>query len=227
MIKILEMDYKGDPHRFLYRKRDCSMIGESTLFEGESSDNDHQDCNNAQNQLGIYSPADAAFDGIKSRPSQIRAYHIARSVVAFTAQCSVCFKWRFLPSKEKFEEIREHILEQPFVCAVAREWRPKISCNDDPDITQDGSKLWAIERPNTARPPLGWERLLKIRGPGGARFADVYVLFYILFKLLFRSYHPLLRFIIKVELSYTFRYYVTPSGMRLRSKVEVQRYFFF
>ncbi|KAK8952833.1 Methyl-CpG-binding domain-containing protein 2 [Platanthera guangdongensis] len=114
------------------------------------------------------------------------------SVGAFTVQCASCFKWRLIPSKEKYEQIRESILQRPFVCQRAREWRPDISCDDPPDILQDGSRLWAIDKPNIAQPPPGWDRQLRIRGEGGTRFADVY--------------------------------YVTPSGRKLRSMVEIQRF---
>ncbi|KAL3623518.1 methyl-CpG-binding domain-containing protein [Castilleja foliolosa] len=114
------------------------------------------------------------------------------SVGAFTVQCANCFKWRLIPTKEKYEVIREHIIEQPFVCETGREWRPDISCEDPPDMTQDGSRLWAIDKPNIAQPPPGWERLLRIRAEGSSKFADVY--------------------------------YVSPSGKKLRSMVEVQRY---
>lgn len=95
------------------------------------------------------------------------------SVGAFTVQCASCFKWRLIPTKEKYEQIRESILQIPFVCERAREWRPDISCDDQPDILQDGSRLWAIDKPNIAQPPPGWDRQLRIRGEGGTRFADV------------------------------------------------------
>ncbi|XP_020596323.1 methyl-CpG-binding domain-containing protein 2-like [Phalaenopsis equestris] len=95
------------------------------------------------------------------------------SVGAFTVQCASCFKWRLIPTKEKYEQIRESILQVPFVCERAREWRPDISCEDPPDILQDGSRLWAIDKPNIAQPPPGWDRQLRIRGEGGTRFADV------------------------------------------------------
>ncbi|GMQ07559.1 hypothetical protein CsSME_00051707 [Camellia sinensis var. sinensis] len=94
------------------------------------------------------------------------------SVGAFTVQCAYCFKWRLIPTKEKYEEIREHILEHPFVCETAHEWRPEISCEDPPDICQDDSMLWAIDKPNIAQPPPGWQRLLRIRGAGSTHFAD-------------------------------------------------------
>ncbi|KAL1059731.1 hypothetical protein V6Z11_1Z011900 [Gossypium hirsutum] len=94
--------------------------------------------------------------------------------VSSTVVCQ-CFKWRLIPTKEKYEEIREHILENPFVCETAH-----------------GSRLWAIDKPNIAQPPPGWQRLLRIRGEGSTKFADIY--------------------------------YQAPTGKRLRSMVEVQKY---
>ena len=78
-----------------------------------------------------------------------------------------------IPTKQKYEEIRERIIQEPFVCNRAREWRPNVTCNDPEDISQDGSRLWAIDKPNIAQPPPGWERQIRIRGEGGTKFADV------------------------------------------------------
>ncbi|XP_039071858.1 methyl-CpG-binding domain-containing protein 2-like isoform X4 [Hibiscus syriacus] len=116
-------------------------------------------------------------DDPQCRPSAGPRFSSSRllpSVGAFTVQCDRCFKWRLIPTKEKYEEIREHILENPFVCVTAREWRPDISCDDPTDISQDGSRLWAIDKPNIAQPPPGWQRLLRIRGEGSTKFADIY-----------------------------------------------------
>ncbi|XP_047308884.1 methyl-CpG-binding domain-containing protein 2-like isoform X2 [Impatiens glandulifera] len=126
----------------------------------------------------------------KSLPNQ--SSRVSPSVGAFTVQCASCFKWRLIPTKEKYEEIREHIIENPFYCVTAREWRPEISCEDSTDISPDGSRIWAIDKPSIAQPPSGWQRILRIRGEGGSKFADVY--------------------------------YATPTGKRLRSMVEVQRF---
>ncbi|ONK68120.1 uncharacterized protein A4U43_C05F7650 [Asparagus officinalis] len=125
---------------------------------------------------------------VASNPSS----RVLPSVGAFTVQCANCFKWRLIPTKEKYEEIREHILQRPFTCDEARAWRPDITCDDPADISQDGSRLWAIDKPNIAQPPHGWERQLRIRGEGSTKFADVY--------------------------------YVAPSGKKLRSMVEIQKY---
>ncbi|CAK9154962.1 unnamed protein product [Ilex paraguariensis] len=165
-------------------------------------DGDNQYSENAQNQLVVYDPAANGAGEIEAAPYhtghqslRFLRYSTSRvlpSVGAFTVQCAHCFKWRLIPTKEKYEEIREHIIEQPFVCETAREWRPEISCDDPADIFQDGSRLWAIDKPNIAQPPPGWQRLLRIRGEGSTKFADVY--------------------------------YVAPSGKRLRSMVEIQKY---
>lgn len=156
--------------------------------EGHCTDNEgNQSSENAHNQLVLYDPP---VNGggeiihvpepiISEAPSSRRySFHqttrVLPSVGAFTVQCANCFKWRLIPTKEKYEEIREHILEHPFVCETAREWRPDVSCDEEPDIEQDGTRLWAIDKPSIAQPPPGWQRLLRIRGEGSTKFADVY-----------------------------------------------------
>lgn len=181
-----------------------SSSGEDDSHETE--DTDDQSVDNASKQLVLYDPEANGNGEIEPVPQPIQFQQppfgrgsgftmpsrVLPSVGAFTVQCANCFKWRLIPTKEKYEEIREHILEQPFYCETAREWRPDISCDDPPDISQDGSRLWAIDKPNIAQPPRGWQRLLRIRGEGSTKFADVY--------------------------------YESPSGKRLRSMVEIQKY---
>ncbi|KAI3951173.1 hypothetical protein MKW98_028577 [Papaver atlanticum] len=43
------------------------------------------------------------------------------------------------------------------------------------DINQDGSRFWAIDKLNISQPPPGWQRLLRIRGEGSTKFADVFL----------------------------------------------------
>ncbi|KAK4354104.1 hypothetical protein RND71_026298 [Anisodus tanguticus] len=56
-------------------------------------------------------------------------------VGAFVVQCDRCFKWRYIPTKEKHEEIRVHILEQLFYCETAREWRSDKSYMNDKGVS--------------------------------------------------------------------------------------------
>ncbi|KAL8036573.1 hypothetical protein ABFX02_12G167500 [Erythranthe guttata] len=185
----------------------CQDQGDLTsareVEENQVIEDPENESENSGYQMVVYNPvvADAsAANELVPEPSSIprenpfanRGPRIVPTVGAFTVQCANCFKWRLIPTKEKYEEIREHIIEQPFYCETGREWRPDISCEDAPDITQDGSRLWAIDKPNIAQPPPGWQRLLRIRGEGSTKFADVY--------------------------------YVAPTGKRLRSMVEVQKY---
>ncbi|XP_010929402.1 methyl-CpG-binding domain-containing protein 2 isoform X2 [Elaeis guineensis] len=149
-----------------------------------------QSLESASNQLVLYNPdaSDSGQDALEvteyteNHNSSLQNFTVPNSssrvlpsVGAFTVQCASCFKWRLIPTKEKYEEIRETILQEPFTCERAREWRPDISCEDPTDISQDGSRLWAIDKPNIAQPPRGWERLLRIRGEGSTRFADVHL----------------------------------------------------
>ncbi|CAL1414034.1 unnamed protein product [Linum trigynum] len=189
------------------------IIDISSSSEEDDSDEPQEDVedgqvqeNHANKQLVLYDPGASSNNSeldTNPQPIQSRAPMITRytprvmpkvlpSVGAFTVQCAKCFKWRLIPRKEKYEEIREHILERPFYCEAAREWRPNVSCDDPEDISQDSGRLWAIDKPNIAQPPPGWQRLLHIRGEGSTKFADVY--------------------------------YMAPSGKKLRSFVEVQKY---
>ncbi|KAL5543423.1 hypothetical protein UlMin_007207 [Ulmus minor] len=148
----------------------------SSSFEFES--NDSEDEENTSKQLVVYDPEANGTETIEPLSELIQHQplppRILPCVGAFTVQCANCLKWRLIPTKEKYEEIREHILEQPFYCEIAREWRPDVSCDDPADISQDDGRLWAIDKPNIAQPPRGWQRLLRIRGEGSSKFADIY-----------------------------------------------------
>ncbi|XP_006656452.2 methyl-CpG-binding domain-containing protein 2-like isoform X1 [Oryza brachyantha] len=96
------------------------------------------------------------------------------SIGAYTVQCARCFKWRIIPTKEKYEELRENIYQDVFVCERTSEWNRIISCVDPEDISQDGSRLWAIDKGNISQTPPGWDREVRIRGEGCSKFADVY-----------------------------------------------------
>lgn len=168
----------------------------------QHNSNGDESAGDASNQLVLYDPESArtAQDAIpvphddhQAPPIQNSSNRVIPAVGAFTVQCADCFKWRLIPTKEKYEEIREHIMETPFTCKAVREWRPDITCDDPADISQDGSRVWAIDKPSIAQPPPGWERQLRIRGEGGTKFADVY--------------------------------YSAPNGKKLRSKVEIQKFF--
>ncbi|KAL7137027.1 hypothetical protein ABFS83_10G067000 [Erythranthe nasuta] len=174
----------------------------NNIEESENASNSQEDQTNpipenSQYQMVLYDPAvnSGAHNTEvvpRKHPFSDNTPRVLPSIGAFTVQCANCFKWRLIPTKEKYEEIREHIMERPFSCETAREWRPDISCEDPPDLTQDGTRVWAIDKPSIAQAPPGWQRLLRIRGEGGSKFADVY--------------------------------YVAPSGKRLRSMLEIQRY---
>ncbi|KAF8389479.1 hypothetical protein HHK36_026174 [Tetracentron sinense] len=186
--------------RALQKPRDVAPLEDDDEDECQiiEDEDDNRSSENVPNQLVVYDPVANDTGQIEAIPDpteyQPPPSRVLPSVGAFTVQCANCFKWRLIPTKEKYEEIRESILQHPFVCEAAREWRPEISCDDEADISQDGSRLWAIDKPNIAQPPPGWQRLLRIRGEGSTKFADVY--------------------------------YAAPSGKRLRSMVEIQKYLF-
>lgn len=178
-----------------YRSPNTSRKGKKRSFDlidGDSKhDGNHQSMENSSKELVLYDPGindtghdtSAATGHMDNHTPMFRNFLAPNSssraftaIGTFTVQCASCFKWRIIPTKEKYEQIRERILDEHFVCEHAREWRPDILCEDPEDISQDGSRLWAIDKPNIAQPPSGWERLLRIRGEGGTKFADVYVI---------------------------------------------------
>ncbi|KAJ0673860.1 putative transcription factor & chromatin remodeling CW-Zn family [Helianthus annuus] len=165
------------------RKRKQQINISDNVIELSSSDSEDDEntpsCNNNHHQqLVLYDPGVSSPDEDFPVPISYKppppVKRILPSVGAFTVQCANCFKWRFIPTKQRYEEIREHITERPFVCATAQEWRPDVSCDDPPDIEPDGTRLWAIDKPNIVQPPPGWQRSLRIRGEGGTKFADIY-----------------------------------------------------
>lgn len=174
----------------------------------------------SENQLVLYEHKGndtEEEEGVEPNQSQPCSHRTqCPSIGAFTVQCATCFKWRLMPSMQKYEEIREQILEKPFFCETACEWKPNVSCDVPEDISQDGTRLWAIDKPSISRPPTGWQRQLRIRGEGGTKFADVYV-----------SFPSSLSRLVTLSscnfLFLSFRYYVAPSGKKLRSNVEVQK----
>lgn len=125
-----------------------------------------------ESHVGCTSPNSSKVIGKEKEHHRDITYDIR----TFTVQCAACNKWRLIPTKEKYEEIRENISRERFVCESAREWRPDISCDVPADIIQDGSKLWALDKPNIPQAPPDWKRLYRIRGEGSSRFADVYYL---------------------------------------------------
>ncbi|GAB4854074.1 methyl-CpG-binding domain-containing protein [Ancistrocladus abbreviatus] len=124
-----------------------------------------------------------------------------------------------------------------------REWRPEISCDDPADIQQDGSRLWAIDKPNIAQPPPGWERELRIRGETRDMLESMSCLVLLQnLKLeddcgsgfvggnelgLIENVNGIEVWIHMINWKLVWmglRYYIAPSGKRLRSTVEVQKY---
>ncbi|KAK9073857.1 hypothetical protein SSX86_006451 [Deinandra increscens subsp. villosa] len=154
---------------------DVSLSEHST----EDEDVDSPLCDDSHKQIVLYDYSRNGLEMVKAskNPNSHKPHSFSRAppeVGAFTVQCANCLKWRLIPDQEKYEVIREHITDQPFLCETTRQWNRLISCDDPADIEQDGTRIWAIDKPNIAQPPRGWKRLLRLRREGGSRFADVY-----------------------------------------------------
>nr|GEV57615.1 methyl-CpG-binding domain-containing protein 2-like isoform X1 [Tanacetum cinerariifolium] len=136
-----------------------------SLSEDETDDEDIDDetslIDDSHKQMVIYDPpsnGSVVIRGVQN-PDPERPRSSSRrppEVAAFTVQCANCFKWRLIPDLPKYEVIREHITDQPFLCETTRQWGREITCDDPTDIKQDGTQIWAIDKPNIAKPPPGY-----------------------------------------------------------------------
>ncbi|KAK3135720.1 hypothetical protein QOZ80_5BG0422580 [Eleusine coracana subsp. coracana] len=81
------------------------------------------------------------------------------SVGLYAVQCSECHKWRTVPTKEEFEDIREKLTDEPWFCSR----RQDCSCDDPGDIEYDNTRIWVIDKPNIPKPPPETERLVIMR----------------------------------------------------------------
>uniref|UniRef100_A0A453RKJ4 CW-type domain-containing protein n=1 Tax=Aegilops tauschii subsp. strangulata TaxID=200361 RepID=A0A453RKJ4_AEGTS len=48
-------------------------------------------------------------------------------ISTYSVQCSTCQKWRVVPSKLKYEQIRENIIQVPFSCKYVHGWKPQVT----------------------------------------------------------------------------------------------------
>ncbi|CAN6173485.1 unnamed protein product [Urochloa humidicola] len=154
------------------------------IIDDDDDDDSSKDYSveDASKQLVLYNPEithDKQSDihhytspGQSSKKSRYRGT-VLPSIGAYTVQCANCYKWRIVPTKEKYEELRESISQQLFVCPRASEWNRALSCDEPEDMSQDGSRVWALDKPNIVQPPPGWDREVRIRG-ASSKFADVY-----------------------------------------------------
>ena len=94
----------------------------SSSSSSSSSDNEShgsEDENGQSKALVLYNPEANGSGAIVPVPEPVEDHQPRRrgipfhpsgplpSVGAFTVQCANCFKWRLIPTKEKYEEIRE------------------------------------------------------------------------------------------------------------------------
>ncbi|TVU24551.1 hypothetical protein EJB05_26995, partial [Eragrostis curvula] len=94
-----------------------------------------------------------------SSPSEVRLISVFM-LLNLLPRClwANCYKWRVIPRKEKYEELRDCICQEHFVCQRANEWSRVLSCDDTEDMPPNGCMVWAIDLPNIAKPPPSWDR---------------------------------------------------------------------
>ncbi|GJV38755.1 pentatricopeptide repeat-containing protein [Tanacetum coccineum] len=152
-------------------------------LSSDSENEDNPSCDDSGKQLVLYDPSvhgggeiescpdpisyqPASYQPISYQPPYIsrnnfrnQLQRVLPAVGAYTVQCANCFKWRLVPTQEKYEEIREHITQYPFVCERALEWGyGSFRCDDNQPRYENktGSRLWAIDKPNMHWTPHGW-----------------------------------------------------------------------
>jgi hypothetical protein len=111
-------------------------------------------------------------NGQGENPLPVPLKKIKHTINTYAVQCGKCRKWRLIPSKMIYDEIRETSREDLFLCQHVHRWKPGVSCNDAADISQDDG-FWVIDEKCTSPTPLGWKRRISIRSEGCGRFADV------------------------------------------------------
>ena len=113
-------------------------------------------------------------NGHGENPLPVPPKGIKHSIDTYAVQCGKCWKWRLVPTKMKYEEIRVKSRQVCFSCEHVHGWKPGVSCDDPADISQDDG-FWVIDRDKPYHPPapLGWERIITIRSEGCSKFSDV------------------------------------------------------
>ncbi|KAI4974946.1 hypothetical protein ZWY2020_048553 [Hordeum vulgare] len=95
------------------------------------------------------------------------------TIDTYVVECSTCQKWTIIPSKHKYEQIRENIIQVPFSCKYVHGWKPEVTCHDPTDISEGNGMVWAIGKPGIPQAPLGWERKITLSSEQGTTFGDV------------------------------------------------------
>ncbi|KAL9235832.1 hypothetical protein vseg_010566 [Gypsophila vaccaria] len=95
----------------------------------------------------------------KQKPNEDPKQARRGAIDVYAAQCSTCQKWRAIPTKEEYEEVRSKFVEVPFTCSM----KANVSCDDPPDLDYDATRTWVIDRPNLPITPEGFKRELILR----------------------------------------------------------------
>ena len=119
----------------------------------------------ASNQIVLFE------NGHGENPLLVPPKKIKSTIDTYAVQCGKCLKWRLIPTKTKYDEIREKTRQFPFLCEHVHGWKPGVSCDDPTDISLDDG-FWAIDTKCTSQTPLGWERTIFLRSEGCKQFAD-------------------------------------------------------
>lgn len=130
--------------------------------------NDTEDsCKSASSQSVPYE------NGHGENQLPVPSKRIKYKINTYAIQCGKCRKWRLVPTKMTYEEVREKSRQVLFSCEHVHGWKPGVSCDDPADISQDDG-FWVIDKPCLSQAPPGWERTISIRSGSSSNFTDVY-----------------------------------------------------
>ncbi|XP_044957426.1 uncharacterized protein LOC123408372 [Hordeum vulgare subsp. vulgare] len=149
------------------RKESQYMLADKVVDQWDDSDTENSS-GSASYQIVYYKNAQGENTFLV--PPKKRKF----TIDTYAVECSTCQKWRIIPSKLKYEQIRENIIHVPFSCKYVHGWKPEVTCHDPTDISEGNGMVWAIDKPAIPQTPPGWERKITLRSEQGTRFADVY-----------------------------------------------------
>ncbi|KAI4974942.1 hypothetical protein ZWY2020_048549 [Hordeum vulgare] len=99
------------------RKESQYMLADKVVDQWDNSDTENSS-GSASYEVVPYKSAQG--ENIFLVPPKKRKF----TIDTYFVECSTCQKWRIIPSKLKYEQIRENIIQVPFSCKYVHGWKP-------------------------------------------------------------------------------------------------------
>ncbi|XP_044957425.1 methyl-CpG-binding domain-containing protein 2-like [Hordeum vulgare subsp. vulgare] len=131
------------------RKESQHMLADKVVDQWDNSDTENSS-GSASYEVVPYKSAQG--ENIFLVPPKKRKF----TIDTYFVECSTCQKWRIIPSKLKYEQIRENIIQVPFSCKYVHGWKPKVTCHGPTDISEGNGMVGAIDKPGIPQAPLGY-----------------------------------------------------------------------